>query len=313
MKQKRTSRIGLLHFVLGFTLCSYLPALAQPNHTVVDTQVHVGQAVAEKNATLRVGAVRIQDATLKGDMHINTHADTGTVTVYKGGKLDVASVLIRKSSVGGDIQMNLTARTGGLEVGAGSEVSVGVFEMSDAPGRSGMPSGSMPWHLFEKLKDYRYAMVAAYNQSSRASNQDSIPTLNMQRDIEKSVPKSTVEAKDPYAYSSKISGDYIYHNFYFTHAEMTKMAKSPHSSQRNANSVVDKVWTQSKDGMGSKLGNGFSKGYMAFKLNSMAKNSLKDGHNEMGIQIRSRNDEGGKWGLEFLDQVAGVWKKLAGK
>ncbi|BBO84862.1 hypothetical protein DSCO28_54280 [Desulfosarcina ovata subsp. sediminis] len=94
---------------------------------------------------------------------------------------------------------------------------------------------------------------------------------------------------------------------------MTKMAKSPYSSQGNANAVVIKIWTMSKDGNGSKLGNGAGKLYMAFKLNRLAKDRLKNGHNEMGIQVRSRRDEGGKWALEFLDQVAGVWKTLVGK
>ena len=304
MKQKRISRIGLLHFVLGFTLFSYLPALAQPNHTAIDTQVHVGQAVAEKNATLRVGAVKIQDAALKGDMHINTHADTGTISVYKSGKLDVASALIRKSTVGGDIEMDLTARTGALEVGAGSEVSVGAFEMSDVPGTSDIRESSMPWHPSENLQAYLHAMTPNQNYAYDPTGQRK-PVNN--------VSLSAVDTKEPFTYSSTVSGDYIYHNFIFTHAELTKMAKSPYSSQGNANAVVDKIWTVNKDGMGSKYGNLAGKLIMAFTLNNMAKDSLKEGHNEIGLQVRSRRDEGGKWALEFLDQVAGAWKTLAGK
>ncbi|BBO89675.1 hypothetical protein [Desulfosarcina ovata] len=304
MKQKRISRIGLLHFVLGFTLCSYLPALAQPNHTAVDTQVHVSQAVAEKNAALRAGAVKIQNAALNGDMQINTHADTGTVTVYKGGILDVASALIRKSSVGGDIEMDLTAQTGGLEIGAGSEVSVGAFEMSEVQGKTDMTAGLMPWHLTEKLRAYLRAM---------APNPNSVYDPTGKRELVNNVSLSAVDTNEPFTYSSTVSGDYIYHNFYFTHAELTKMAKNPYSSQGNANAVVDKIWTLNKDGMGSKYGNLSGKLIMAFTLNNMAKDSLKEGRNEMGIQVRSRRDEGGKWALEFLDQVAGVWKTLAGK
>ena len=113
-------------------------------------------------------------------------------------------------------------------------------------------------------------------------------------------------------YSNRQSGNYTYHNFVFNRAEIIEMSKSPYSSQKYANAAVDKIWILAK-GMGSNLARLTGQAKLAFSLNSMAKKALRQGENEMGVQIRSRRDEGGKWALEFMDKVADVWKKLAGK
>ncbi|MBW8003091.1 MAG: hypothetical protein FVQ80_13910 [Planctomycetes bacterium] len=115
-------------------------------------------------------------------------------------------------------------------------------------------------------------------------------------------------------YSYEIEDGYIYHQFIFNEEQMIEMAESPFKAQPYANYMIDTIWTLS-DGMGSNLGKFVGRFTLAFKTSSMARSALQEvpPWDEMGIEIRSRTDEEGKWALEFLDDVAGIWKKLTGK
>ena len=113
-------------------------------------------------------------------------------------------------------------------------------------------------------------------------------------------------------YSSTDRGGYRYHRFTVDGPTIAEMARSPYRSQRYANAIVDKVW-ELADGMGSNLGKLTGKVYLAFQISSMAKESLRNGDDAMGVEIRSRTDASGKFGLELLDKTAEIWKELTGK
>jgi len=110
-------------------------------------------------------------------------------------------------------------------------------------------------------------------------------------------------------YHYEETGNYIYHYFEFDEDEMATMAKSPHRAQKYANWMVNEIWDLA-DRMGSALGKFTGKVYLAFYLNSQAKEARKNMEDTLCIKIRSRSDKEGKWALEFLDKVAECWKKL---
>ncbi len=114
-----------------------------------------------------------------------------------------------------------------------------------------------------------------------------------------------------YTYSNHEKGRYIYHEFIFDKAEIEEIAGSYRKSQGYSNGMIETIWDLAK-GMGSNLGRFSGRVWLGDRLFRMAKDAKRKNWDEMGVRIRSRADEGGKWALEFLDNVADIWKKITG-
>jgi len=116
--------------------------------------------------------------------------------------------------------------------------------------------------------------------------------------------------REPIYYECIPEDGYLIHRFEFNEEQMIEMAESAFKAQPYANWMIDKVMTIA-DGMGADLGKLIGRFTLAFSSSSMARASLDEGSETMGIEIRSLASEEGKWALEFADDVAGIWKKLA--
>jgi hypothetical protein len=104
---------------------------------------------------------------------------------------------------------------------------------------------------------------------------------------------------------------YLIHRFKFNEEEIDIIASSYRKAQGYANGMIDCIWDMAK-GEGSDLGKFVGRVYLGDWLYRTAKDAQENGDDEMWVKIRSRADEEGKWALEFLDWLAGVWKDLSG-
>lgn len=107
-------------------------------------------------------------------------------------------------------------------------------------------------------------------------------------------------------------GQYLIHEFHLNMAETEFIARSNGNARPYAQWAVKKVWTLKSKGLGNKIGREAAVWILTDNMRRMAKQSVH-ADEALTFHIRSRNDESGRWALEFLDKVAGVWKKLAGK
>lgn len=105
---------------------------------------------------------------------------------------------------------------------------------------------------------------------------------------------------------------YIYHYFTFDRSEIEEIAHSYRKAQGYANGMIETIWDLAS-GTGADLGKFVGRVWLGDRLYRMANDALEEDWDSMGVQIRSRADEGGKWALEFLDVVADAWEKLTGK
>jgi hypothetical protein len=105
---------------------------------------------------------------------------------------------------------------------------------------------------------------------------------------------------------------YIYHYFTFGRSEIEEIAHSYRKAQGYANGMIETIWDLAS-GMGSDLGKFVGRVWLGDRLYRMANDALEDDWNSMGVQIRSRADEGGKWALEFWEVAAEIWEKLTGR
>lgn len=106
--------------------------------------------------------------------------------------------------------------------------------------------------------------------------------------------------------------EYIYHYFTFNRGEMQEIANSYRKAQGYANGMIETIWDLAS-GTGGDLGRFVGRVWLGDRVYRMANDALDDDWDSMGVEIRSRADEAGKWALEFLDDVADIWQKLTGK
>ena len=99
--------------------------------------------------------------------------------------------------------------------------------------------------------------------------------------------------------------EYIYHSFIFNQYEIKEIANSYRKAQGYANGMMKRIWDLAS-GTGADLGKFAGRLTLGHKLHGMAKNAQSNNLKEVGVKIRSRNDEAGKFALEFLDKVAKV-------
>ena len=102
-------------------------------------------------------------------------------------------------------------------------------------------------------------------------------------------------------------GKYRIWTFKFNEKESTKMAQSKRNCGPYAAGIINEINDLSEKEWGIKIGSLAAKTILTFKLNSFAKDFR--GH-PFSIELRVLRDKKLKKILEYLDQAAGIWRKL---